>query len=152
MNGVGLTCAACHTGRFTYKDTAVIIDGGPALTNLFKLKQGMGVALLLTRFLPGRFGRFAENILGPDATVADRETLKDQLDQVLKQYERSPGAGKARRFPEHPRRLRTAGRAEPDRQPGVFARPEEAGKLRRLLRAGALSPDLEHAVVRLGAV
>ena len=49
MTGVGLTCAACHTGRFTYKDTAVIIDGGPALTNLFKLKQGMGVALLYTR-------------------------------------------------------------------------------------------------------
>ena len=65
---------------------------------------------------------------------------------------RSQGAGKARRFAERPRRLRTAGRAQPDRQPGVFNRPEEAGKLRRLLRAGALSPDLEHAVVRLGAV
>ena len=76
MTGVGLTCAACHTGRFTYKDTAVIIDGGPALTDLFKLKQGMGVALLLTRYLPGRFDRFAERILGPDATVDDRETLK----------------------------------------------------------------------------
>jgi hypothetical protein len=33
MTGIGLTCAACHTGRFTYKDTAVIIDGGPALTD-----------------------------------------------------------------------------------------------------------------------
>ena len=50
MNGIGLTCAACHTGRFTYKDTAVVIDGGPALTSLFTMKQGMGVALLLTRF------------------------------------------------------------------------------------------------------
>ncbi len=50
MTGIGLTCAACHTGRFTYKDTAVIIDGGPALTDLFKLKQGMGVALFFTRF------------------------------------------------------------------------------------------------------
>ena len=86
MNGVGLTCAACHTGRFTYKDTAVVIDGGPALTSLFTMKQGMGVALLLTRFIPTRFNRFAENILGPDSTVADREALKDQLSQVLKQY------------------------------------------------------------------
>ena len=41
MTGIGLTCAACHTGRFTYKDTAVIIDGGPALTDLLKLKQGI---------------------------------------------------------------------------------------------------------------
>ena len=86
MNGIGLTCAACHTGRFTYKDTAVIIDGGPALTDLFKLKQGTGVALLYTRILPGRFGRFADRILGPDATVADREALKYQIDQVLIQY------------------------------------------------------------------
>ena len=86
MNGIGLTCAACHTGRFTYKDTAVIIDGGPALTDLFKLKQGIGVALLYTRYLPGRFGRFADRVLGENSTVEERETLKYQIDQVLKQY------------------------------------------------------------------
>jgi hypothetical protein len=86
MNGIGLTCAACHTGRFTYKDTAVIVDGGPALTDLFKLKQGMGVALLYTRLLPSRFNRFAEKILGPDSSVADRENLKYQIGQVLNQY------------------------------------------------------------------
>jgi len=85
MTGIGLTCAACHTGRFTYKDTAVIIDGGPALTDLFKLKQGMGVALLYTRLIPTRFDRFAERILGPDSVVADREALKYQIDQVLTQ-------------------------------------------------------------------
>jgi len=55
MTGVGLTCAGCHTGSFTYKDTAVVIDGGPALTNLFTMKQGMGISLLLTRYWPGRF-------------------------------------------------------------------------------------------------
>jgi mono/diheme cytochrome c family protein len=88
MTGVGLTCAACHTGSFTYKDTAVVIDGGPALTDLFKMKQGMGVALVLTRYLPGRFSRFAERILGPDATLDDRETLKNQIDQVLGQYKK----------------------------------------------------------------
>lgn len=86
MTGIGLSCAACHTGRFTYKDTAVVIDGGPALTDLFKFKQATGVSLLLTRFVPGRFSRFAERILGSDSTVEDRETLKSQLDQVLKQY------------------------------------------------------------------
>src|ERR1700730_18272802 len=86
MAGIGLTCAACHTGRFTYRDTAVIIDGGPALTDLFKLKQGMGVALFFTKILPGRFSRFAERILGPDSTLDERETLKYQLDQALNQY------------------------------------------------------------------
>ncbi|WP_065754606.1 di-heme-cytochrome C peroxidase [Bradyrhizobium paxllaeri] len=86
MTGIGLTCAACHTGSFTYKDTAVVIDGGPALTNLFAMKQGMGISLLLTRYWPGRFDRFAERILGPDATDEDREALKNQISQVLKQY------------------------------------------------------------------
>jgi hypothetical protein len=91
MTGIGLTCAACHTGRFTYKDTAVIIDGGPALTDLFKLKQGMGVALFFTKILPFRFDRFAERILGPDSTLAERETLKFQLDQVLNRYKAVQG-------------------------------------------------------------
>jgi hypothetical protein len=39
----------------------------------------------MTRYLPGRFGRFAENILGKDATPGDRTTLKYQIDQVLGQ-------------------------------------------------------------------
>jgi hypothetical protein len=85
LTGIGLTCAACHTGRFTYKDTAVIIDGGPALTDLLKLKQGIGVALFMTRYLPGRFSRFADNVLGKDASLTDRATLKDQIDLVLAQ-------------------------------------------------------------------
>jgi hypothetical protein len=86
MTGIGLTCAACHTGRFTYKDTAVIINGGPALTDLLKLKQGIGVALFETRYLPGRFGRFADRILGAGSTLDAREVLKFQIDQVLNQY------------------------------------------------------------------
>ena len=88
MNGIGLTCAACHTGSLTYNGTAVVIDGGPALTNLFAMKQGMGISLLLTRVWPGRFSRFADAVLGPDSTVDERETLKTQLDQVLAQYKR----------------------------------------------------------------
>jgi hypothetical protein len=86
MTGFGLTCSACHTGRFTYNDTTVVIDGGPALIDLFNLKGGLGVSLYLTRWVPFRFGRFADRILGPDASHDDRQMLKDQLDLVLKQY------------------------------------------------------------------
>jgi hypothetical protein len=75
MTGLGLTCAACHTGRFTYQNTAVIIDGGPALTNLF-----------WTRWLPSRFHRFADRVLGPQASWDERAELKDQLVRVLGQY------------------------------------------------------------------
>jgi hypothetical protein len=86
MTGLGLTCAACHTGRFTYQGTAVIVDGGPALTDLTKLKQGMGVSLLLTRKLPSRFNRFASRVLGADATPEARAALEAQLDEVLNIY------------------------------------------------------------------
>ena len=151
MTGIGLTCAACHTGRFTYNGTEVVIDGGPALTDLLKLKQGIGVALFLTRFVPGRFSRFAEQILGSGSTVEDREALKYQLDQVLNQYKNVKDLEERVAGRSIIRRLRTAGCAEPDRQSGVFHRPEESGQLCRILGAGALPPDLEHAVVRLGA-
>jgi hypothetical protein len=86
MTGIGLTCAACHTGRFTYKGTAVVVDGAGALTDLSRLKQGLGVSLLLTRKLPARFSRFASRILGPDAPPAARAALQAQLDQTLQGY------------------------------------------------------------------
>ena len=152
MTGIGLTCAACHTGRFTYKDTAVIIDGGPALTDLFKLKQGIGVALFLTRYLPGRFSRFADNILGNDSTVADRETLKDQIDQVLKQYKEVQELEKAvasQSIEEGYGRLDALNRIGNQVFSLDLKKPEN---YRGLDRAGALPADLEHAVVRLGPV
>jgi hypothetical protein len=86
MTGLGLTCAACHTGRFTYQGTAVIVDGGPALTNLLKFKEGVGLSLLFTRYVPFRFKRFADRVLGPEAGWEQRDALKAQLADVLNQY------------------------------------------------------------------
>ncbi|MBR0797941.1 cytochrome c [Bradyrhizobium jicamae] len=86
MTGIGLTCAACHTGSFTYRGTEIVIDGGPANTNLFEFQKAVGVSLFLTRFWPGRFSRFADQILGKDAGLDDRMALRGQLDLVLKQY------------------------------------------------------------------
>ncbi|MBR0692049.1 di-heme-cytochrome C peroxidase [Bradyrhizobium lablabi] len=86
MNGIGLTCSACHTGSITYNNVRVVIDGGPANTNLFQLQKGLGLSLLLTRYWPGRFSRFAAEILGEDATLDERMELRAQLDLVLKQY------------------------------------------------------------------
>lgn len=86
MTGIGLTCAACHTGSFSYRGTEIVIDGGPANTNLFEFQKSVGLSLLLTRFWPGRFSRFADEILGKDAGLEDRMALRGQLDLVLKQY------------------------------------------------------------------
>ncbi|MHC2331176.1 di-heme-cytochrome C peroxidase [Bradyrhizobium sp. USDA 4454] len=86
MLGVGLTCSACHTGSLSYRGTEIVIDGGPANTNLFQFQKSIGVSLLLTRFWPGRFARFADEILGKEASRDERMALRGQLDLVLKQY------------------------------------------------------------------
>jgi mono/diheme cytochrome c family protein len=85
MTRIGLTCAACHTGRFTYQQTAVLIDGGPALTDLGKFRQALGLSLAFTRFVPFRFDRFADRILGPGASDGEKAELRAQLDKVLAQ-------------------------------------------------------------------
>src|SRR5271168_166393 len=83
MTSLGLTRAACHTGRFTYQKSTVLIDGGPALTNLDKFQNGVGLALFYTRWMPFRFGRFADRVLGPGASPVAKSELKSQLIKVL---------------------------------------------------------------------
>jgi hypothetical protein len=83
MTSLGLTCAACHTGRLTYQNTTILIDGGPALTNLAQFQKGAALSLLYTKYIPFRFDRFAERVLGPGATDEAKASLKTQLDSVL---------------------------------------------------------------------
>jgi hypothetical protein len=85
MTAVGLTCAAYHTGRFTFQNTTVLIDGGPALTDLDKLRTGTGLSLFYARYWPFRFDRFADRVLGPGANGDAKTALRNQLDQVLAQ-------------------------------------------------------------------
>ncbi len=86
MARVGLTCAACHTGRFTYRDTAVLVDGGAGLVNVVKFQGAVGVALEFMRD-PSRFHRFADRVLGADADDVAKAALKTQLDQVMAKYD-----------------------------------------------------------------
>ena len=83
MTSLGLTCAACHTGRLAYQGTTILIDGGPALTNLDNFQNGVGLALIYTRYWPGRFDRFAERVLGSGASAGAKSDLKAQFEQVL---------------------------------------------------------------------
>ena len=58
---VGLTCAACHSGRLDVvgphgRVTGVIIDGGSAMTDLGSFEQAVGKALLYTKALPMALG------------------------------------------------------------------------------------------------
>ncbi|WP_156383859.1 cytochrome c [Methylobacterium sp. Leaf456] len=79
LHAVGFTCAACHTGRLTYGGNAIIVDGGSALTDLGKFRQAVGISILYTYFVPGRFDRFADNLLGESASPDARAKLRKQV-------------------------------------------------------------------------
>jgi len=86
MTSLGLTCAACHTGRFTYQGTTVLVDGGPALTNVKNFQKAVGLSIFYTHWLPGRFARFADRVLGPGAKEDAKSNLRNQFDAAYKQY------------------------------------------------------------------
>ncbi|HTB00236.1 MAG TPA: di-heme-cytochrome C peroxidase [Bradyrhizobium sp.] len=79
---IGLTCAACHTGHINYKGVSVRFDGGPSMVDLLKLERATGLAIATTRYLPTRFKRFANRVLGRNATSAQRDELKKGLSQT----------------------------------------------------------------------
>jgi hypothetical protein len=86
LSRLGLTCAACHTGRLTYHGVELRIEGAPAATNLKLFQEKLGVALLATRWLPWEFDGFANRLLGPDANQGVRGRLKQQLDMALAEF------------------------------------------------------------------
>ncbi|MGY8668536.1 di-heme-cytochrome C peroxidase, partial [Bradyrhizobium sp. UFLA05-109] len=81
---IGLTCAACHTGQIHYHGIDVRFDGGPAMTDLKKLELSTGLSIAYTLYVPFRFQRFADRVLGPEASKADRDTLKQKLSAIGK--------------------------------------------------------------------
>ena len=85
---IGLTCVACHTGHLEYRGVSLRIDGGPAMIDLGKFRETLGLALAYTRYVPFRFGRFAESVLGPDHDEAAADALSAQLDALLERGER----------------------------------------------------------------
>ena len=82
-NVVGFTCAACHTGQINYQGKGIRIEGGPSMIDLNKFKTAVGLSLLLTRYEPLRFNRFANRVLGEDHTTAQRDELKEKLKSLV---------------------------------------------------------------------
>jgi mono/diheme cytochrome c family protein len=85
MTSLGLTCAACHTGRFTYQGTTVLVDGGSALTNVQNFQKAVGLSIVYTHLVPGRFARFADRVLGRQASDEAKSNLRTQLTAVYQQ-------------------------------------------------------------------
>lgn len=79
---IGFTCAACHTGHLEYNGVSLRIDGAPAVTDLDKFRTALGLSLVYTKYVPFRFGRFADRVLGEDHTPEQEAALKNQLDEL----------------------------------------------------------------------
>ena len=80
---IGFTCAACHTGQLEFNGVSLRIDGAPAVTDLDKLRQALGLSLVYTKYVPFRFGRFADRVLGPNYTPKQEADLKRRFDGLL---------------------------------------------------------------------
>ena len=95
-DAIGFTCAACHTGQFTYKDKRYIVDGGPAVTDLGQFSKSLGAALGQTAlsskfgFLDGRFDRFAARVLGDHNNAISRSRLKEELAATIDSLKGGP--------------------------------------------------------------
>jgi hypothetical protein len=91
--GVGFTCAACHTGHFIAgkgdQAKEYIIEGGPATTDLGQLTAAIAAALGQTGlsskipFFDSRFDRFARKVLGTQYGAEGKAALSENLAKVI---------------------------------------------------------------------
>lgn len=90
--GIGFTCAACHTGHFIYANGQqkyeYVIEGAPASIDLTLFTQSVAAALgqtVLSSKLPffdGRFDRFARNVLGTQYSATTKLALANNLENI----------------------------------------------------------------------
>lgn len=84
-DGLGLTCAACHTGRVFYKDTELRIDGAPAMIDIGNLERIIGLSICYTDIMPWRAWRLVSSVVEEhaDAPADVREALQKRTMQQL---------------------------------------------------------------------
>ena len=76
---VGMTCAACHTGQLNIKGVAWRIDGGRSNADFQAFLTDLGSSSRSTLDDPVRFAAFAAAVLGPGASPAATDRLRDDL-------------------------------------------------------------------------
>ena len=84
LDVVGLSCAACHTGQLEYKGKGIRIDGGSGTVDLASFQTELGFAAAYTEYIPWRFDRFAEAVLGKDASSEAKSKLHEEFKTFLK--------------------------------------------------------------------
>jgi mono/diheme cytochrome c family protein len=82
LDGIGLTCAACHTSRIEYGRTTMLIDGGPALINLGDFGLALAAAMAET-LTTTRFNRFAARVEAIEGHPVDRAEMRRRLRAIV---------------------------------------------------------------------
>lgn len=80
------TCAACHVSQINYQGKSLIVDGARGRWNFTVFNTTLANLLLITRYSPGTFDRFAEKVVAyekrPD-TPEEKDKVKKELDEFL---------------------------------------------------------------------
>lgn len=84
LDAMGFTCAACHTGRLEFGTTSILIDGGPALTNLGDFGLALAAAMAETLTIT-RFNRFAARVEAIEGHPVDRAKLRRDLAKIVRE-------------------------------------------------------------------
>lgn len=79
---MGFTCAACHTGTFTYQGTRWIVEGGPTMADFGMYITDLIAAMQATHTDDAKFARFAEKVGDPDGNL--REELTEYTDTLTR--------------------------------------------------------------------
>ena len=80
---VGLNCAACHTGELYYGKYAVQVEGAPARIETAEFQKALGLAVVFTKLIPFRYGRFEKRLLGENASPEQKAELKNGFDTFI---------------------------------------------------------------------
>jgi hypothetical protein len=83
---LGLTCAACHTTNINYKGTGIRVDGAAALPDVGRFLTDLTAALQATAADGAKFERFAEALLGSDASASNKVSLRSTLRTVADEH------------------------------------------------------------------
>jgi len=79
----GITCAACHTAQLNYQEKGLIIEGGPAMTDIVLFQNKLALAVFETYADVLRFKRFAQRILKEEYTLHKSAELKKAFKAFL---------------------------------------------------------------------
>jgi mono/diheme cytochrome c family protein len=96
-DSIGLTCAACHTGQIIYGDTAIRIDGAPAIGNMLGLFDEIDASLKATRSDEAKLARYLTAIGAAgdaEAEAAARRSLRQAelfFDSYIAAFQSVPG-------------------------------------------------------------